>query len=300
LEYTHLDGPSTSYIVTVYGSDAEALSKLGYPDQHVTYFGGDVLLGRLLTPALLDRSAAARIVTAVKRITNGQSLVVNLEGVILPDPPVRFPRDRHVMDDALAGPVLHDMNVIAAGLANNHSFDLGRDGLAASAKALTARHIRPLLQADIADFGSFRLVALNFIGSGDARRYPVAQRADARSKGDIARLCKSSALPPIVALLHWGTEYTSAPGPDERAIADELGVCGISLIIGAHSHRASEQLELVAGGEALMLYSLGNLAFDQSSSRASSMVLELRVFEQGTFAARLIPAPNLYEAAMRP
>jgi poly-gamma-glutamate synthesis protein (capsule biosynthesis protein) len=44
-----------------------------------------------------------------------------------------------------------------------------------------------------------------------------------------------------------------------------------------------------------MLFSLGNLLFDQTSPRGSGALLEVRVFRQGTVAARVIPVPNLFE-----
>src|SRR5208282_5732699 len=209
--------------------------------------------------------------------------------------------DRHVMNDGLAGPILQALNVTAAGLANNHSFDLGSDGLAASEKTLAARGIRPLQHMAVADLGVFRLVALNFIGSDDVKGYPVVRRTDRRGRPlastDITRLCRSPAPPPLVAIVHWGTEYTSAAEADERGIVEALAACGVSLIIGAHSHQASTKLEPVAGGETLMFYSLGNLLFDQSSPSGTCALVELRVFKQGTFATRVIKCPNLYEAA---
>jgi AmmeMemoRadiSam system protein B len=300
-EYGHEIVPSTSYIATVYSTDETALSSLAYSDQKITYFGGDVFLGRLLTLPILQKTAKGVIVDGVRRATNRQPLVVNLEGVITSDPPVNIPRGRHVMDDRLAGPVLRDINVVAAGLANNHSFDLGPDGLAASIKVLEARGIRPLPHAIVTDLGAFRLVALNFVGSDDAKGYPVVRRMDRRGKPiavtDIARLCASPALPPLIALVHWGSEYTLVADHRENAIAGELAACGVSLIVGAHSHQASSRLQLVSGGEALMYYSLGNLLFDQTSPHGSGALLELRVFEQGTFAARVIPVPNFYDAA---
>jgi poly-gamma-glutamate synthesis protein (capsule biosynthesis protein) len=69
----------------------------------------------------------------------------------------------------------------------------------------------------------------------------------------------------------------------------------VSLVVGAHSHQASGALEQVNGGAGQMLFSLGNFLFDQTSPRGSGALLELRVFQQGTVAARLIPVPNLFE-----
>ena len=300
-EYEHQTAPSTSYMVTVYATDETPLSTLTYSDQRVVYFGGDVFLGRHFTIPLLSKDARRVVVDDVRHMTNGAPLIVNLEGILTAVPPIGIPHERHVMDDGLAGPILQEINVTAAGLANNHSFDLGADGLAASEKALTARGILPLPHMAVADLGAFRLVAINFVGSGDFKGYPVVRHSDSSGQpvrtGDLARLCSSSARPPIVALVHWGTEYASISGPSERGIAEELANCGISLVIGAHSHQASTKLEMVAGGEALMFYSLGNLLFDQTSPRGTGALVELRIFKQGTFATRVIPAPNLYEAA---
>lgn len=184
------------------------------------------------------------------------------------------------MDDGLAGPILQTINVTAAGLANNHSFDLGRDGLAASEAALKARRIRPLRHMSVADLGAFRLVALNFIGAGDVKNYPVIRRSDRAASTDLRRLCRSPARPPLVALVHWGKEYTSTAGEDERAIAEALAACGVSLVVGAHSHQASRRSEPIAGGEALMFFSLGNLLFDQRSPYGTGALIELRTFKR--------------------
>jgi poly-gamma-glutamate synthesis protein (capsule biosynthesis protein) len=51
------------------------------------------------------------------------------------------------------------------------------------------------------------------------------------------------------------------------------------------------------GGEFAMVFSLGNLLFDQRGERVSSALVELRLFKQGTFATRLVPLPNLFELA---
>jgi poly-gamma-glutamate capsule biosynthesis protein CapA/YwtB (metallophosphatase superfamily) len=70
------------------------------------------------------------------------------------------------------------------------------------------------------------------------------------------------------------------------------------LIIGSHPHLASTALELLAGGQALSAFSLGNFIFDQTSKRASGGLLEVRLFDQETFFARLVPIPNYFERAL--
>jgi AmmeMemoRadiSam system protein B len=301
-EYARQDAPSTSYVVTVYATDDATLSRLSYPDQQVTYFGGDVFLGRWFTLPLVNPASQRAIIEGVRKLTAGQPLVVNLEGVLTADPPIGTPTGRHVMNDGLAGPIMQALNVRAAGLANNHSFDLGAEGLATSEMALKARGITPLLHMRVADLGAFRLVALNFIGSGDFKGYPVVRRSDPRAqkfdRSDVAELCRLAARPPLVALVHWGKEYTTLAGENERDIGEALAACGVGLVLGAHSHQASPELEPLAGGESMMFFSLGNLLFDQHSPRGSGALIELRVFKQGTIATRVIESPNFYEMAV--
>ena len=57
--------------------------------------------------------------------------------------------------------------------------------------------------------------------------------------------------------------------------------------------------EPLRGGAAQMVFSLGNFIFDQSAPRGSGALLELRVFGQGTLAARLVPVPNLFDLTRR-
>jgi poly-gamma-glutamate capsule biosynthesis protein CapA/YwtB (metallophosphatase superfamily) len=66
-----------------------------------------------------------------------------------------------------------------------------------------------------------------------------------------------------------------------------------------HPHLTAVDFDLLGGGQALSAYSLGNFLFDQSSQRASGSVLEVRIFDQGTFFARLVPIPNFFENAMK-
>jgi poly-gamma-glutamate synthesis protein (capsule biosynthesis protein) len=291
-EYSAIGDKTTSYVVTVYAGDAVSGAQLRYGDQDVVYFGGDTFIGRWLTQPLADPEVARRVVQVVRGITGGAPLIVNLEGVLLDDPPRGVNADLHVMHADLALPILKELGVRAAGLANNHSNDLGRNGLAESVAILRRAGITPLLHMQPVDLGSIGVVAVNFIGANDYRHYPVA-----KSAADVQSLCRVSARSPLVALVHWGEEYTRAARPADLAAAQALHGCGVTAIIGAHSHQAAASIDALQGGEFQVTFSLGNLLFDQKSDRASSALLELRRFKQGTLATRLIALPNLFELA---
>jgi poly-gamma-glutamate synthesis protein (capsule biosynthesis protein) len=291
-EYSAMGTKTTSYIVTVYTPTPEDGTKFRYDDQDVVFFGGDTFIGRWFTRPLADPDVQSDVVAKIRAVTGGSPLIVNLEGVVVDDPPGGVDRDLHMMHASLAIPILRELNVRAAGLANNHSSDLGPVGLSGSASLLKAAGITPLQHMQVTDLGRFGVIAVNFIGRRDYRNYPVV-----RSPADLQALCHMDARSPLVALVHWGEEYTHVAQPANYAAADALHDCGVNLIVGAHSHQAALGIEAIHGGEFQMTFSLGNLLFDQRGEHASSALIELRFFKQGTFAVRLVPLPNLYEFA---
>jgi AmmeMemoRadiSam system protein B len=299
-DYIPINEPTTSYIVTAYSPDASALAGLRYADQQIYYFGGDVFIGRNFTGLLANEAIRKRTVASIQAVTNGAPLIVNLEGTIVAEVPYGLPALRHAMPAPLTLPILKELNVVGASLANNHSHDLGRSAFMATAKTLAKERIAPLEHLHAVDMGEFRLTAINYIGARDHRAYPaVRPKARRSTKDGIESLCAGEAKPPLIAFVHWGAEYTDMEGPTEREAARDLHRCGISAIIGAHSHRATKHPVLTGGGEQVMAYSIGNLIFDQRASTSSGALAELRVFKHGTFSLRLVPLPNLYEEALK-
>jgi poly-gamma-glutamate capsule biosynthesis protein CapA/YwtB (metallophosphatase superfamily) len=234
-----------------------------------------------------ERSRNA-ITKAVTDITHGAPLIVNLEGVLVREPVAGVPADSHLMLLDLAAPVLRDIGAVAASLANNHSHDFGEDGFAESQAALKSIGVTPMVHGEVADLGALRLVPLLFLRSLHAGDAYVAD-LDA-----LDAICAKPAEPPLVVFAHWGKEYSTETGAYEREAAQRLAACGVSLVVGAHSHMASARIENV-GGVLQLAWSLGNFIFDQNAERSSGALLELRIFSQGTIATRLIPTPNLFE-----
>jgi len=279
---------TTSYVVSAFMRDAAAATAFSYDDQQKLMFAGDVLLGRYFLPALRDPEAWGTIRDTVLGITRDTPLVINLEGVLLDRAVSGVDHTAHVMVMDDAAPVLAALNVVAASLANNHANDLGPEGRAETVAQLNSIDVKPLEHGAIVDLGGVRVLGLNFVGGkmvGEAI-------ADA---DDLGWVCDLHAAPPLVAFVHWGPEYVTAAGDKERGIADALAQCGVSLIVGNHSHQAADAIEALRGGAVQTVYSLGNFIFDQTSPRGSGALLEVRVFKQGTVAARLVPIPNLFE-----
>jgi hypothetical protein len=176
--------------------------------------------------------------------------------------------------------------VVPASVANNHARDLGDAALGNRARA-GGRH-QALRQGRIEDLGQFRLVALTDL---DNTADPQAKDlgASARPHRPLA------GRPPLFAFLHWGGNGRRCPARaacGRRRAAEKA----VSLIVGAHPHRASRGSPL-AGGEA-------QLAFSSATSFSTRPASAPRAPCWSAAAARhlLQPAgsiPNFYDRMQR-
>lgn len=281
---------TTSYMLIVFGRFGPG-DGVHEPQAEVYYLAGDAHFGRAMTRALTDADAAERVSEAILSRTGGRPLILNLEGVILPNVPEALPHMTIAMPQELAIPWLKRMNVAAVGLANNHAMDLGPAGLEETKAALDAAGIPYFGQGDRFDLGGLTLVGLSDL---DSNGPPFSGLV---TPDLLDRLVVEDATRPVVAYVHWGREYETVPSAREMELAQEMRLRGVSIIAGAHPHLADGGLATLGGGETLMAYSLGNFLFDQTAETASGALLELRVFRQGAVSARLVDLPNLFDLA---
>ncbi len=94
----------------------------------------------------------------------------------------------------------------------------------------------------------------------------------------------------VAVSLHWGTEYQSAPTPEQQALARQLLASpDIDFIIGAHVH-VVQPIEKI--GDKYVAYGMGNFLSNQGSPNTPTpsqdgMILQVAVQEQpnGSFKA---------------
>jgi AmmeMemoRadiSam system protein B len=282
---------TTSYIVQLYEPKPAQRVGADAPGSKVFCFAGDTFFGRGMLRVLADPARAEVTLRRLRQVLNGCPLIVNLTGVVVPELPVNLDTMTLAMPASLTLEWLKALNVAAVSLANNHTRDLGSTAFDAMARILTDAGIKVLKHGDIADLGSFRLAAFTDLDNSMGRAEGLI------APDDIARLAASTANPPLFAIANWGTDYAAGPGRRQLALMDAFRKAAVSLIVGVHPHVTAANFDLLAGGGALSVASLGNFLFDQSGPRASGTVLEVRLFEQGTFFARLIPIPNVFEDA---
>jgi poly-gamma-glutamate capsule biosynthesis protein CapA/YwtB (metallophosphatase superfamily) len=289
------ESETTSYVVQLYPArETKPLIRQYEDTSSKTYcFVGDTFFGRHMLDLVASADRARRLLAEMKSVLNDCPLIVNLEGVLVEEMPSNLGKTMLAMPAALSIEWLKALNVVAVSVANNHVRDLGEAPFQDMIDMLAAVGIRVLRHGDVQDLGPLRVVALSDLNSTGERRTELI------SRDDIERLAQASAAPPLFAFLHWGNEYEERPGARELELADGLRRSAVSLIVGAHPHRASHAIESLAGGQAQLVYSLGNFLFDQRSEQVSGALLEVTLFDQGTFFTRLIPLPNFYKDAVR-
>jgi poly-gamma-glutamate synthesis protein (capsule biosynthesis protein) len=293
-EYMPGPGGTTSYVVTVFTPEPERGGRLRYPDQTVMYFGGDTYIGRGWTQPAMQASTTDWLARQITDVTAGHPFVVNLEGVVLEEQPAGANNVQHLMLARLTLPLLKKLGVTAASLANNHAYDFGEEGLAQSARLLEEGGIRALRHGTVTELGSMSVLPLTF------KRSYFFDHAVIRSVSQLKSICDLRAASPLIVLAHWGADYTAAHGPFENEALNTLANCGVSAVIGSHSHQASKTVELRSGGTLQSVFSVGNLVFDQTGADVSGSLVEMRVFRQGTIALRIIPIPNFFAMLKNP
>jgi len=284
---------TTSYVVALFGAFGPDFNSPARAGDRIVYFAGDVNFGRAMKKVLLREGAADRVAESVLSLTHGRPLVVNLEGVVLPNVPEAIDGMTLAMPRDLTVAMLKRLGVVGVGLANNHARDLGASGYAETVAALD--------EAGIPHFGqgeALELPGLDVVGLTDIDTNGSAF-SDLVTPDLLDRLARPDAGRPVVAFVHWGREYIAEPAAREAALADAMRLKGVSLVVGGHPHVASGAILPLGGGDAAEVYSLGNFLFDQSAGRASGSLLEVRVFAQGTVFCRLIALPNYFDMARR-
>lgn len=279
---------TTSYITQVFSP--QRLPGAALPGKRVC-FGGDTHFGREVVAKLAKGSEAARIEKTILDATGGAPLILNLEGVMLPEVPAELKHPFQIgMRGGLSLEWLKRLKVTAVSLANNHSLDFGETAYAAMKRDLQAAGITALENGEVADLGGFRLGAATDVENSPA---PVWELLKASSFEPW-----KAVKPPLFAFLHFGTEYAAAPSIRERQIASWAEKAGASLILGAHTHRPSSGWERGAGS--LRWFSMGNLLFDQNDPRNGGGLIELRFLDQGTWTARWLPLGNVFAGSPAP
>ena len=225
---------------------------------------GDMMLDRNVRN-LINQMGFEKFFSGVKNLVQDADIAVaNLEGAFTPYPSFTSDLKTKVLqftfDPALA-PALADLGFDVLGLANNHSWNYGREGL-----EMTRRYIGssgmfyygdPNNSSELSTVITKNGITVGFVGFHEFH-YINFDKVFL----EIARLR------PLVDVLivspHWGVEYDMKPTEKMVQWAHQFIDDGADAVIGAHSHIVGD-VETYKGKK--IYYSLGNFAFDQYFSK---------------------------------
>ncbi len=183
----------------------------------------------------------------------------------------------------------------AVSIANNHIWDWGADALSDTAELLLQKGIVPVgAGRDYAEANDVRIIERNGMKIGlyaYTNLLPKSRAASEHAPGlsefdeekilDRIRTDKEKKKTDIsIVSMHWGEEYAKEADAFQKRFARKLIDAGADIVVGHHPH-VPEEAEWYEGK--LILYSLGNLVFDQnfSADTMSGLIARVRITPAG-------------------
>ena len=185
--------------------------------------------------------------------------------------------------------------------ANNHSLDMGWEGVVSTLQALdncglahvgTYRSPEEKATPLMVNVRGVRLGILNYAGATNGLPIPAGKEFAVnlltpeaiQAEANAARAMGADL---VIALLHFGNEYSRKPEAGQRELAKQFIANGVDVIIGSHAHvvQPIEKITVMRGGkpyQGVVAYSLGNFISNQRERyRDSGIILYLQIEKNG-------------------
>lgn len=265
-------------------------------------FGGDVMLSRVVNQKSIKYKDWAWPFAKVSSTLAAADLtIVNLESPftignnhLVKTGSFSFNAD----PQSIAGLTTAGIDVVS--LANNHTINQGQKGIKDTQKLLTSSSIAFTgaglneAQARTPVIEDINGAKIGFLAYAYPDDYSIAGTSTAglanmdlvKLKNDISKLKTQADL--VVIMMHAGIEYTNQPNAQQKQFAHTAIEAGADLVIGHHPHWV--QVTEIYQGKPI-LYSLGNLVFDQmwSKETAEGALAEVTVVDKIITGVKIIP-----------
>lgn len=268
----------------------------------VLIFGGDVMLSRTVGQKIEKyRDYTWPFKKIASLLSSADIAIINLESPItfsgkyfVPSGSFSFNAD----PKSLQGLILAGIDLAA--LANNHFGNQGKSGMRDTFKALQEKGIafvgagNNYLEAHQPSLIEKNGITFSFLNYGYPEDLYVANSSTAGiANMDIAEMEKDVALAKqksevVIVMMHAGIEYVNRPNDQQKNFARKAIDAGADLVIGHHPHWV--QITEIYQGKPI-LYSLGNLVFDQMwSTETQQGALAKVIFKDGLiYSIEIIP-----------
>ena len=263
-------------------------------------FGGDVMLDRGIRAQIHSRGVGYLTEGISSTFKSVDYTIVNLE---CPATNIQAPLSKKFVfraDPEWLADLRHE-GVTHCIVANNHSYDQGRDGLISTEENLVNANLASigygtnqqsacepvLLQRNgvsVAVFASVTLPLESWMYLEDLPGMCQATIDDLVVA--IASYKKDHPETFVIVTLHWGIEYQPHPTRVQRDQARDLIKAGADAIVGHHPH-VVQSYEILDGKP--VFYSIGNLIFDNPNPLTHDGILVRLNFKKDTSDFEIIP-----------
>lgn len=252
-------------------------------------FFGDMMLDRSVARHIKEVNADSifeKLAGQENRFFRGMDIVsANLEG---PFGNTRRPTTKSIAfnfnPELISTLKKYNFNIL--NLANNHSYDMGRQAFEETKENLQTANIEFYGEQYSIDENALLIKQISnkkvaFIGLNDTNR----QFSISEVEPLITQAKKNADL--VVVNIHWGQEYQLNSHPRQQYLAHTLIDSGVDIIIGHHPH-VIQEIEVYKNRP--IFYSLGNFVFDQYFSQETQQGLGVGIIaNETTFSIYLFP-----------
>jgi poly-gamma-glutamate capsule biosynthesis protein CapA/YwtB (metallophosphatase superfamily) len=265
-------------------------------------FGGDVMLSRVVGQKTVASGNWSWPFTKIASTTAASDLfIINLESPftiggnhLVKTGSFSFNADPQMLAGLLTA------GVDVATLANNHTINQGQKGIADTQKLLTGNNIA-FTGAGLNDaeartpvIKEINGMKFGFLAYAYPDDYSIAGTATAglagldvsKMQADVKKLKPQVDL--VIVTMHAGIEYTNKPNQQQKTFAHAAIEAGADLVVGHHPHWV--QTTEIYNGKPI-LYSLGNLVFDQmwSTETQEGALAEVMIENKTIKTIKVIP-----------
>jgi len=249
--------------------------------KNILVFGGDIMLSRVVNAKMEKYQNYSWPLEKIAPLFKEADLAIaNLES------PFLITKNYQVLTGSFsfkANPKSVEALTLAGfdvlSLANNHILNQGAKGVTDTYKVLDDAGISYAGTIEhnltIKESNGVKFAFLSYTYNDDSKL--IANMSDnSKIKADIMAAKKQADV--VIVMMHAGTEYTRKPNTQQSSFAHLAIDSGADLVVGGHPHWP--QTTEIYNGKTI-IYSLGNLVFDQMWSKDTSVGLVAKVYFDG-------------------
>ena len=280
---------------------------------------GDIMLGRRVGASLEQRGDPTAVFRPLaERLASADITVGNLESTLSKSGAPTQGGDSFGADTSvLKGLRLGGFDLLS--VANNHLGDYGEKAIVETVEKLENADFQTVgAGADLAQAAEPVVITVDgvrvgFVATDSIGETPAAGRSspgtnrinapprtgplDTKALDRVADAVRDLEADVVIAIPHWGTQYTNRPEQSQRRISRALADAGVDVVVGGHPHWVQGWESI---GDATVVHSLGNFIFDMDFMKETNEGIFVEIVSRGGDVVAIKPVPYVIDARFTP